>query len=271
MEPVGLQRRRAVRAAARPDFAPLDERLRIFSRAPRARAGLLRRRQSQHRGARRASTRSSRSTRTAARSACSARSSSTRSRCRACRRRSARRSTQRLAAARAAIEDYVRWLEALDARLASGAVAARSFRLGARALRAEVRVRDPVRRHGRGALRARARREGRAARAHVAARRAAVAEVLPERGRARATRSRRSAASSRGSPTSTWRPRSSCARSSGRFRSSSSWVREHDLLELDPTKPLIVRETPPHKRGIAGASIDAPGPVRCRARRRITT
>ena len=37
---------------------------------------------------------------------------------------------ERLAAARAAIEDYVRWLEALDERLASGAVAARSFRLG---------------------------------------------------------------------------------------------------------------------------------------------
>jgi uncharacterized protein (DUF885 family) len=32
------------------------------------------------------------------------------------------------------------------------------------------------------------------------------------------------------------------------------------LLDLDPTKPLIVRETPPHKRGIAGAGIDAPGP-----------
>ena len=38
------------------------------------------------------------------------------------------------------------------------------------------------------------------------------------------------------------------------------WVRDHDLIELDPTKPLIVRETPPHKRGIAGASIDSPGP-----------
>ena len=38
---------------------------------------------------------------------------------------------RRLAAARTAIDDYVRWLEALDARLASGAVAARSFRLGA--------------------------------------------------------------------------------------------------------------------------------------------
>ena len=38
------------------------------------------------------------------------------------------------------------------------------------------------------------------------------------------------------------------------------WVRDHDLIELDPTRPLIVRETPPHKRGIAGASIDSPGP-----------
>jgi uncharacterized protein (DUF885 family) len=38
------------------------------------------------------------------------------------------------------------------------------------------------------------------------------------------------------------------------------WVRDHDLLELDPDKPLRVRETPVYKRGIAGAGIDAPGP-----------
>jgi uncharacterized protein (DUF885 family) len=38
------------------------------------------------------------------------------------------------------------------------------------------------------------------------------------------------------------------------------FVREHDLIELDASKPLVVRATPPHKRGIAGASIDAPGP-----------
>jgi len=38
------------------------------------------------------------------------------------------------------------------------------------------------------------------------------------------------------------------------------WIREHDLLTLDPTKPLTVRETPLHERGIAGASIEAPGP-----------
>ena len=38
------------------------------------------------------------------------------------------------------------------------------------------------------------------------------------------------------------------------------WVRDHDLLTLDPDKPLMVRETPEYKRGIAGAGIDAPGP-----------
>jgi uncharacterized protein (DUF885 family) len=39
-----------------------------------------------------------------------------------------------------------------------------------------------------------------------------------------------------------------------------SWVREHDLVDLDPTKPLVVRETPEYMRGVAGASISAPGP-----------
>jgi uncharacterized protein (DUF885 family) len=38
------------------------------------------------------------------------------------------------------------------------------------------------------------------------------------------------------------------------------WVRDHDLITLDASKPLKVRETPPYKRGIALASIDAPGP-----------
>jgi uncharacterized protein (DUF885 family) len=40
------------------------------------------------------------------------------------------------------------------------------------------------------------------------------------------------------------------------------FVREKDLLDQDPAKPLIVRETPPFSptRGVAIASIDAPGP-----------
>ncbi|PWF41213.1 DUF885 domain-containing protein [Massilia glaciei] len=35
-----------------------------------------------------------------------------------------------------------------------------------------------------------------------------------------------------------------------------------DLLTLDPDKPLMVRETPMYQRGVAGASIEAPGPYR---------
>ncbi len=38
------------------------------------------------------------------------------------------------------------------------------------------------------------------------------------------------------------------------------WVSVHDLVALDPSRPLIVRETPAYQRGVAGASIDAPGP-----------
>ncbi|MCA8830737.1 DUF885 domain-containing protein [Hymenobacter pini] len=39
------------------------------------------------------------------------------------------------------------------------------------------------------------------------------------------------------------------------------WVDDHQLLTQDPTKPLVVRETPLYMRGSgAGASISAPGP-----------
>ncbi|MFP5391581.1 MAG: DUF885 domain-containing protein [Gammaproteobacteria bacterium] len=40
------------------------------------------------------------------------------------------------------------------------------------------------------------------------------------------------------------------------------WVTQHNLLTLDPKRPLVVRETPLYQRGVAGASIDAPGPYR---------
>ncbi|CAG0990411.1 MAG: DUF885 domain-containing protein [Bacteroidetes bacterium] len=39
-----------------------------------------------------------------------------------------------------------------------------------------------------------------------------------------------------------------------------TFVKEKNLLFLDPNKPLIVRETPEYMRGVAGASISAPGP-----------
>ncbi|MBO2628812.1 DUF885 domain-containing protein [Shewanella algae] len=38
------------------------------------------------------------------------------------------------------------------------------------------------------------------------------------------------------------------------------FVNQHDLVTLDPKKPLVVRETPEYMRGFAGASISAPGP-----------
>ncbi len=38
------------------------------------------------------------------------------------------------------------------------------------------------------------------------------------------------------------------------------FIVENDLLEMDPTRPLVIRETPEYMRGIAGASVSAPGP-----------
>ena len=38
------------------------------------------------------------------------------------------------------------------------------------------------------------------------------------------------------------------------------FVMDKDLIDLDPEKPLVVRETPDYMRGFAGASISAPGP-----------
>ena len=38
------------------------------------------------------------------------------------------------------------------------------------------------------------------------------------------------------------------------------FILEKDLLDMDPTRPLVIRETPEYQRGIAGASVNAPGP-----------
>lgn len=40
----------------------------------------------------------------------------------------------------------------------------------------------------------------------------------------------------------------------------SNFVVDKELITIDPKKPLIVRETPEYMRGVAGASINAPGP-----------
>lgn len=40
----------------------------------------------------------------------------------------------------------------------------------------------------------------------------------------------------------------------------TEFINKKGLVEIDPTRPLIVRETPPYQRGFAGASVNAPGP-----------
>ncbi len=39
------------------------------------------------------------------------------------------------------------------------------------------------------------------------------------------------------------------------------FVTDHDLITLDPTKPLVIRETPEYERGVAVAMLEAPGPL----------
>ena len=47
----------------------------------------------------------------------------------------------------------------------------------------------------------------------------------------------------------------------GQIAGLQAFVREKDLVDQDPSRPLVVRETPVYMRGIAGASISAPGPL----------
>ena len=166
---------------------------------------------------------------------------------------------RRLAAARAAIDDYVSWLEALDARLASGAVTARSFRLGADLYAPkfayEIQSGDTAE-----ALYSRALAEKDALHARMTLlagllwpkyfpNEAAPSDALETIGRVISRLSDEHVA-----------PADLVREVERQLPELTQWVNDHHLLELDPSKPLIVRETPPHKRGIAGAGIDAPGP-----------
>ncbi|HUQ29275.1 MAG TPA: DUF885 domain-containing protein [Usitatibacter sp.] len=47
----------------------------------------------------------------------------------------------------------------------------------------------------------------------------------------------------------------------GQIPQLEAFVREKDLVDQDPSRPLVVRETPLYMRGVAGASISAPGPL----------
>jgi uncharacterized protein (DUF885 family) len=165
----------------------------------------------------------------------------------------------RLPAARAAIEDYVGWLEALEAQLVGGAVTARSFRLGRGLYDAKFTFDN---------------QSGDTADA-LYARALAEKDLLLERMEGLADQLWPKYFPGDAAPSDAFEK---IGRVIGRLADDhvppaqllpeierqipelERWVRDHNLIELDSTKPLIVRETPPHKRGIAGASIDSPGP-----------
>jgi uncharacterized protein (DUF885 family) len=166
---------------------------------------------------------------------------------------------RRLAAARAAIEDYARGLEALDARLAAGSGTARSFRLGnelyAPKFAFEIQSGDTAE-----ALYSRAVAEKDALHARMTMlagllwpkyfpNEAAPSDALVTIGRVIDRLSDEHVA-----------PADLVREVERQLPELTKWVTEHHLLDLDESKPLVVRETPPHKRGIAGAGIDAPGP-----------
>jgi uncharacterized protein (DUF885 family) len=163
---------------------------------------------------------------------------------------------ERLVAARAAISDYVHWLETW---LAASGEAARSFRLGrelyAQKFAFEIQSGDTAE-----ALYTRALAEKDVLHQRMATladllwpkyfpNAAAPADSLEKIGRVIARLADDHVP-----------PAELLNEVERQIPELTRWVRELDLVDLDPAKPLIVRATPPHKRGIAGASIDAPGP-----------
>jgi uncharacterized protein (DUF885 family) len=167
--------------------------------------------------------------------------------------------TQRLGAARSAVEEYVSWLEALEEKLASGEIAPRDFRLGRelydRKFALEVQSGDSAEQ-----LYERAQEE----KERLITRMELLSDLLwpkyfpnaaPPDDRFEKIGKLIDKLSDQHA-----RPEDLVAAVQRQIPELEQWVRDHDLIGLDPTKPLTVRETPPYKRGIAGASIDAPGP-----------
>jgi len=167
--------------------------------------------------------------------------------------------SRRLAAARAAITDYVNWLAELDARFVSGKEQARSFRLGrdlyGRKFELEIQSGETAEQ-----LYARALEE----KERLLTRMALLTDLLwpkyfpnaaPPDDRFERIGKLIMKLSERHVP-----PEQLVAAVKRQIPELEQWVRDHNLIDLDASKPLAVRETPLYKRGIAGASIDSPGP-----------
>jgi uncharacterized protein (DUF885 family) len=166
---------------------------------------------------------------------------------------------QRLTGARSAIESYVAWLQALEVKLASGEVVPRDFRLGRelyeRRFALEVQTGDTAEQLYQRALEEKER---------LLTRMGLLADLLwpkyfpntaaPEDRFEKIGKLIEKLSDQHA------RPEDLVAAVQRQIPELEQWVQEHDLLALDPTKPLTVRETPVYKRGIAGAGIDAPGP-----------
>ncbi len=166
---------------------------------------------------------------------------------------------QRLEGARSAIQGYVAWLEALDAQLARAGATPRSFRIG-RALYDRKFELDIQSGESADALHQRALAE----KEKLLTRMTLLSDMLwpkyfPNAAPPTDRLDRIGRVIGKLSEQHVTRDQF-VAEVRRQIPQLEQWVRDHELLALDPEKPLQVRETPEYKRGIAGASVDAPGP-----------
>lgn len=165
---------------------------------------------------------------------------------------------QRLGKARAAVSDYLAWLKALDADLAAHG-GARSFRLGEALY--ETKFAHEIQSGG-SAKQLYERAQAEKERLH--ARMAVLAEQLwpkyfPDTAPPADRVAKIAALIGKLSENHTT-PENFIPEVKRQIPLLEAWVREHDLVSQDPTRPLQVRETPVYMRGFSIASINAPGP-----------
>jgi uncharacterized protein (DUF885 family) len=170
---------------------------------------------------------------------------------------------KRLAAARAAIADYVAWLKAEDEQLTAGA--ARSFRLGGDLYEPKFAF-DIASGTTAKALYERAQQE----KERLLTRMDLLADELWPKyfpNVARPADRLEKIGKLIGKMSEQHAARADLFKEVSRLIPElEQWVSDHNLVTLDPAKPLQVRITPKYKQGVAGASIDAPGPYDAGAR-----
>jgi uncharacterized protein (DUF885 family) len=170
---------------------------------------------------------------------------------------------QRISAARASISDYVEWLKALDARLASGS--RRSFRLGRELYEQQFALKIASGTTAEG-LYQRAINE----KERLLIRMDLLSDQLWPKYFPNAAKPEERLEKI---GTLIGKLSEQHIASGDFFREVQrtipeleQWVMDHHLLTLDLRKPLEVRITPKYKQGIAGASFDPPGPYDADAR-----